>query len=67
MAFLLMAADGYAVLAVFWTYRRSDVLVVQIYWQSSWGLGRSCRRTGRPCWASCAAVCYLGHCCDMPV
>ena len=27
-AFLLMAADGIAAWAVFWTYRRSDVLVV---------------------------------------
>ena len=27
-ALLLMAADGIAALAVFWTYRRSDVLVV---------------------------------------
>ena len=29
----------------------------RIYWQSSWGLGRSCRRTGRPWGASCAFVC----------
>ena len=60
-AFLLMVADEIAVWAFFWTYRRSDVLVlVRIYWQSSWSLGRSCRRNGRTCWASCAIVCRLG-------
>ena len=32
----------------------------RIYWQSSSGIGRSCRRTGRPCWASCAVVCRVG-------
>ena len=47
-----MAADGISVRAVFWTYRRPDVMVVvwidgRINWQSSLGLGRSWRRTGR--------------------
>ena len=54
-----MAADGIVVLAVLTTYRRLYALVVvcidgRIYWQSSLGLGRSYRPTGRPCWASCA-------------
>ena len=69
-----MAADGIAVWAFFWTYRQSGVLVVvwidgRIYWQSSWGLCRSCRRTGRPCWASCLPFRPLTsrHRCDMPV
>ena len=65
-AFPLMAADGISVWAVLWTYRRPDVLVVvwidgRIYWQSSWGLCWSCRRTRRPCLASCAAVCIIGR------
>ena len=57
--FLLTAADGIAVRAVLWTYRRPVILVMvgidgRIYWQSSRGLGRSSRRTGRPCWMNYA-------------
>ena len=64
--FLLLAADGIAVLAVFWTYHRPDVLLVmcidgRICWQSSFGLGRPCHRTSWPCWSSCAVFCHLGH------